>query len=138
MRAHLVCVCTCVCECEFACLFSLHKSILHIGSLLKYLNILVDSCYFVFSTIPSPFTSKFFFSSVLANVRPLHLHVNLDRFCQFPQRSFVDIFIVITLNLLNQLGKNCHYNIVNLQIILNAWHIPQLFRLFLKIFLNIL
>lgn len=109
--------------CEFACLFSLcissqlslifwkhllflgalqwhfgHKSIIHIGGLLKYLNILLDSYYSVLSAIPSPFTSQFFFSSVLAI---FHVDKNLDRFWQFPQKRPVDILIVIVLNLLN-------------------------------------
>ena len=83
---------------------------------------LVDSYYFVLSTISNPFTQNSLI--VLANIRPLHVQVKLDRFCQFPQERSDDILIVITLNLLKQ-GRIIITIILNLQVILNTWHMPQ-------------
>ena len=83
---------------------------------------LVDSYYFVLSTISNPFTQNSLI--VLANIIPLHVQVKLDRFCQFPQERSDDILIVITLNLLKQ-GRIVITIILSLQVILNTWHMPQ-------------
>ena len=82
---------------------------------------LVDSYYFVLSTISNLSLNSLI---VLANIRPLHVQVKLDRFCQFPQERSDDILIVITLNLLKQ-GRIVITIMLNLQVILNTWHMPQ-------------
>ena len=97
---------------------------------------LVDSYYFVLSTISNPFTQNSLI--VLANIRPLSVQVKLDIFCQCPQERSDDILIVITLNLLKQ-GRIVITIILNLQVILNTWHMPHLDHLkYLLIFYSIL
>lgn len=97
---------------------------------------LVNSYYFVLSTISNPFTQNSLI--VLANIRPLSVQVKLDVFCQCPQERSDDILIVITLNLLKQ-GWIVITIILNLQVILNTWHIPHLDHLkYLLIFYGIL
>ena len=82
----------------------------------------VDSQYFVLSTTSNPITQNSLI--VLANIRPLHVQVKLDRFCQFPQERSDDILIIITLNLLKQ-GRIVITIILTLQVILNTWHMAQ-------------